>query len=109
LLRDWGRHPLPIPLARLCSKEQPEVTMLTFGMPSHLDFSVTDVEASATWYAAVFKLRRLKRVDLDNRSVIMLIHPGTGLIVGLNRHSTIPVSVFDDRNVGLDHIGFAVG
>lgn len=83
--------------------------MLTFGMPSHLDFSVTDVEASATWYAAAFKLRRLKRVDLDNRSVIMLIHPGTGLIFGLNRHSTIPVSVFDDRNVGLDHIGFAVG
>ena len=82
--------------------------MLTFAMPSHLDFSVTDVEASATWYAEVFGLQRLKRVDLDNRSVVMLVHPDTHLIFGLNQHSVIPVTTFDERSVGLDHIGFGV-
>lgn len=38
----------------------------------------------------------------------MLIHPDTKLIFGLNQHSTIPVTTFNERSVGLDHIGFAV-
>ena len=29
-------------------------------------------------------------------------------MVGLNQHTTVPVARFDDRNVGLDHIGFSV-
>lgn len=82
--------------------------MPQFGTPSHIDLSVSDVEATARWYCDVLGLRRLRRVDLENRIMVVLVHRETGLIVGLNQHATIPLTVFDDRNVGLDHIGFNV-
>lgn len=82
--------------------------MPAFGAPSHIDFSVSDVEASATWYCDVLGLKRRRRVDLDNRIMIVLQHEATGLIIGLNQHTVVPVTRFDDRNVGLDHIGFSV-
>lgn len=79
-----------------------------FGIPSHIDFSVSDAEASARWYVETLGLKRLRRVDLDNRVMIVLRHEATGLIIGLNQHTVIPLERFDDRNVGLDHIGFSV-
>ncbi|MFB9165028.1 VOC family protein [Arthrobacter psychrochitiniphilus] len=82
--------------------------MPTFGMPSHIDFSVSDAEASADWYVRVLGLKRLRRVDLGNRIMIVLVHQATGLIIGLNQHSEVPVGRFDDRSVGLDHVGFSV-
>ena len=82
--------------------------MPVFGTPSHIDLSVSDAEASATWYCEVLGLKRLQRVDLDNRIMIVLSHEATGLIIGLNQHTVVPVARFDDRNVGLDHIGFSV-
>ena len=82
--------------------------MPSFGLPSHIDLSVSDVEASAQWYRDVLGLRRIRRVDLENRIMVVLIHRETGLIIGLNQHTAIPITVFDDRNVGLDHIGFGV-
>ncbi len=82
--------------------------MPVFGTPSHIDLSVSDVEASATWYSEVLGLKRLRRVDLDNRIMIVLLHEATGLVIGLNQHTVVPVARFDDRNVGLDHIGFSV-
>ncbi|TAM71693.1 MAG: VOC family protein [Microbacteriaceae bacterium] len=82
--------------------------MPAFGTPSHIDLSVSDVEASATWYVNVLGLRRVRRVDLDNRIMIVLVHQPTGLVIGLNQHTVVPVPRFDDRNVGLDHIGFSV-
>ena len=82
--------------------------MVAFTGISHLDMSVADVEASAEWYVKVLDLRRLTRVDFDNRSMVVMLHPASGLIIGLNQHSVIPVDTFDDRSVGLDHVGFAV-
>lgn len=82
--------------------------MPSFGTPSHIDLSVLDVEASAQWYCDVLGLWRVRRVDLDNRIMVALVHRDTGLNIGLNQHGSIPLTVFDDRNVGLDHIGFNV-
>ena len=47
-------------------------------------------------------------MDLDHRIMVVLVHRETGLIIGLNQHASIPIMVFDDRKVGLDHIGFGV-
>lgn len=69
---------------------------------------MSDAEASARWYSETLGLKRLRRVDLDNRVMIVLQHEETGLIIGLNQHTVIPLGRFDDRNVGLDHIGFSV-
>lgn len=82
--------------------------MPSFGTPSHIDFSVSDAEASARWYCEVLGLQRLRRADLEHRIMIVLQHAPTGLVIGLNEHKVVPVPRFDDRNMGLDHIGFSV-
>ena len=82
--------------------------MPDFGTPLHIDLSVSDAESSARWYCDVLGLRRVRRADFENRIMIVLVHRATGLVIGLNQHASVPVARFDDRNVGLDHIGFSV-
>lgn len=82
--------------------------MATFKGVSHLDLSVSDIESSSAWYQQVLGLTELHRAELDNRTMVVMLHPDSGLIIGLNQHSTVPVSTFDERNVGLDHVGFEV-
>lgn len=84
------------------------MTTTTFGGISHLDLSVSDVEASAAWYERVLDLRRVRRVDLPQRTMIVLVHETTGLVIGLNQHHAFPGGAFDERRAGLDHVGFAV-
>lgn len=75
---------------------------------SHLDLSVPDVDASASWYERVLGLRRLKRSELPTRTMIVLFHEASGLVIGLLQHKGAPDERFDERRVGLDHVGFAV-
>lgn len=80
----------------------------TFDGISHLDFSVSDGEASAAWYERVLGLRRLRRVDLAERTMFVLLHEAAGLVIGLNQHRAFPGGAFDEHCAGLDHVGFAV-
>lgn len=82
--------------------------MLTFTTLSHVDVSVSDVERSADWYVETLGLTRLRRSDLDNRIMIVLLHEASGLILGLIQHLTPTAETFDERRPGLDHLGFAV-
>jgi len=82
--------------------------MPSFGAASHIDLSVSDVELSADWYCETLGLRRMRRADLDNRIMIVLLHEATGLIIGLNQHREPTADRFDERRPGLDHIGFGV-
>ena len=82
--------------------------MPNFSTVSHIDLSVSNVEKSADWYCEVMGLRRLRRAEFDNRVMIVLRHDATGLIIGLNQHSTATINRFDERNIGLDHVGFGV-
>lgn len=82
--------------------------MPTFSTISHLDLTVSDVERSAAWYAETLGLRRARRADLDNRIMIVLIHPETGLVIGLNQHHEQVGDRFDEHRPGLDHVGFTV-
>ncbi len=79
-----------------------------FGI-GHVDLSVSDVEVSATWYEHVLGLRRLRRTDFPERTMIVLRHDASGLVVGLNQHRGFHGGPFDERRAGLDHVGFAVG
>lgn len=83
--------------------------MTTFTGIAHVDLTVSDAEASADWYCDVLGLRRLKRADLDDRIMIVLRHPTTGLIIGLNQHHEPVGGRFDEHAPGLDHVGFGVG
>ena len=75
---------------------------------SHFDLSVSDVNASAAWYEQVLGLRRLKHTELPTRTMIVLFHKASGLVIGLLQHQGTPDEPFDERRVGLDHVGFAV-
>lgn len=83
--------------------------MPKFDTLSHLDLSVSDVEESAAWYVSTLGLKRLRRSDLDNRIMIVLLHEATGLIIGLLQHHEASGDAFDEHRTGLDHIGFGVG
>ena len=74
----------------------------------HLDLSVSDVERSAAWYAKLLGLRRLRRVAFPDRTMVVLRHDASDLVVGLNQHEGFPGEPFDERRPGLDHVGFAV-
>ncbi|WP_111718955.1 VOC family protein [Homoserinimonas sp. OAct 916] len=82
--------------------------MHTFTAISHIDLSVSDVEKSASWYCEVLGLRRVRRSDMDNRIMIVLVHDPTGLIMGLLQHNEPAADRFDERRPGLDHLGFGV-
>lgn len=80
----------------------------TFTGISHLDLSVSDAEASAAWYERVLGLHRVRRVDFETRTMIVLYARPARLVIGLNEHAGRPEGAFDERRVGLDHVGFAV-
>jgi glyoxylase I family protein len=84
------------------------VTAPRFGNISHLDLSVSDVEASAEWYQRVLGLRRLRRVEFPGRTMIVLRYEVSGLVIGLNGHESFSGGAFDEHRAGLDHVGFAV-
>lgn len=75
---------------------------------SHLDLSVSDVDASATWYERVLGLAKVRRVEFPSRTMVVLLAREAGLVIGLNAHAERPDGQFDERRVGLDHVGFAV-
>ena len=82
--------------------------MPSFSTISHLDLTVSDAERSAAWYVETLGLRRARRADLDNRIMIVLVHPATGLVIGLNQHHEQTADGFDEHRPGLDHVGFTV-
>ncbi len=84
------------------------MAMSGFDGISHLDFTVSDVDASAAWYQRVLGLRQVRRVDFEQRTMIVLLHDQSGLVIGLNQHSASTGERFDERRAGLDHVGFAV-
>lgn len=93
---------------RAGAKTAAEGTMPQFTTVSHIDLSVSDGEKSAAWYVETLGLKRLRRANLDNRIMIVLLHEATGLIVGLNQHTVPTAEKFDEHRPGLDHIGFGV-
>ncbi|MEO7126982.1 MAG: VOC family protein [Nakamurella sp.] len=82
--------------------------MADFTGISHLDLSVIDADRSAEWYCRVLGLKHLTRIDLGNRIMVVMQHPATGLIIGVNQHVATVGDRFDEHVPGLDHVGLAV-
>lgn len=79
----------------------------------HFSPTVSDVEASAIWYAEVFGMERVPTTaphhgDEDGGYAVLLTEPRTGLLIGLHHHRDLVPGAFDERRVGLDHIAFGV-
>ena len=79
----------------------------------HFSPTVSDIEASAAWYARVFGLERLPVVaphhgDESGGYAVLMTDPRTGLLIGLHHHNALLDGSFDERRVGLDHIAWGV-
>jgi len=84
----------------------PEIT----GAVHHVNFSVSDLEASARWYQELFQLTELARLEHPDGewSKIVMRHP-SGLIVGLTHHRRNDGAPFEEWRCGADHVAFEVG
>lgn len=76
---------------------------------SHVGLSVTDLDRSTAWYTDVLGLQVLMPTDVPGLKRVLLVHPGSGLMVGLGQHGEATGAAFDERATGLDHLSLAVG
>jgi glyoxylase I family protein len=76
----------------------------------HLGLTVTDVDASAQWYAAVlgFAVAGDYASADGGRRKVFLRHDGFDVRLGLCQHGAGSTARFDERVPGLDHLAFAV-
>jgi len=77
---------------------------------SHVDLSVTDVDASTTWYRDLLGMVDLfdHRNDERGYEVRYMMEPNSGVVMGFEQHDANPGSPFDERRVGLDHLSWSV-
>lgn len=77
---------------------------------SHVDLSVTDLEASDAWYRELLGAVPLfgGRNEAHGLDVRYIIVPDAGVVIGLEQHDDNDASSFDERRVGLDHLAFNV-
>ncbi len=74
---------------------------------SHIDLTVSDGEASAAWWQDVMGFTLVNRSRGETFEVRSLIHP-TGVAVSVVTHDVPLGGAFDERRVGLDHLGLKV-
>jgi catechol 2,3-dioxygenase-like lactoylglutathione lyase family enzyme len=79
----------------------------------HFSPTVSDVEASATWYEQVFSMFRIPitfphHEREETGYAVLLVDPVSGLAIGLHHNEGNDGAPFDEANTGLDHIGFRV-
>lgn len=83
---------------------------MTLARIHHLGLTVTDVEASADWYATVLGFHRVGDHTSPDRTrrKIFLRHDRFDIRLGLCQHTPALAGMFDETRPGLDHLAFAV-
>jgi glyoxylase I family protein len=75
---------------------------------SHIDLTVSDCERAATWWQAVLGFTFVHQTRNETFELRSMVHP-SGLAVTVMTHDgTATNDAFDERRVGLDHLGFRV-
>ncbi len=73
---------------------------------SHVSLTVTDLDASTAWYAAVLGWTEQARGETDTTTFAYgTLEDGTVLV--LRRHRAGSRDAFDETQAGLDHLSFA--
>jgi glyoxylase I family protein len=74
----------------------------------HAGLTVTDAERSAQWYSDLLGLIVLMSADEDDVRLRVLMHPGSGWIMGVREYPKEPKDRFSELRTGLDHFAFTV-
>jgi catechol 2,3-dioxygenase-like lactoylglutathione lyase family enzyme len=87
----------------------PEVIPALTGF-HHLGLTVGDVAASEAFYGKALGLARafVEPHSAGDGHAVVLVRPGTGLVLGLDYHPDADRAVFDPRRTGLDHLAIRV-
>jgi catechol 2,3-dioxygenase-like lactoylglutathione lyase family enzyme len=75
----------------------------------HVAITVQDFDRSMPWYEAIFGIAYRMDVPHEGGLGKLLTDDSWELALVLHEHDKTPPGPFDERVVGLDHIGFAVG
>ena len=80
----------------------------------HISLTVSDVEASSAWYQRLLGADRvpMKFPHYEREETgfgVLLVEPGSGLIIGLHTNTANVGEQFDEARTGLDHVGLNVG
>jgi glyoxylase I family protein len=82
--------------------------MATIEGVHHVVFTVRDADRSAQWYTDLLGMKVVSRGDDDTVRGRLLVHPDSGLVVGLRQDLGHADGAFDEFRTGLDHISFRV-
>jgi len=82
--------------------------MSKFPAIGHLALTVSDLDASTSWYNRVFDTEPAFEMSFDNFDRRVYALPG-GQVLGITRHKSGNPGRFDPTVVGLDHVGFSCG
>lgn len=82
--------------------------MATFVGVHHIALTVSDVERSTQWYCDLLGTQVVFHHEDDTVRFNVLLHPGSGWLLGLRQYSGRPADQFDEYRVGMDHVAFAV-
>jgi glyoxylase I family protein len=74
---------------------------------SHISFSVSDAEKTATWWREVFGLRELLRIS-DHGWHAILLQLTESIAIEFQQHDANVGEGFDPVRTGFDHMGLAV-
>ncbi len=73
----------------------------------HIALSVRDIDASTDWYTRLFDLTLVAEVE-DPAPMKIFMTPG-GQAIDLRQDPQAVAAPFDQRCIGLDHVGFVCG
>ena len=75
----------------------------------HLALTVSDIQKSGAWYEELFGLTKLMELEEPPGSpVVVYMHPGSQLMIGLHTHSQNDGGQFSEFRAGMDHVSFSV-
>jgi glyoxylase I family protein len=83
--------------------------MATITGVHHAALTVSDADASASWYSDLLGMQVVLSGDDDSVRFRVLAHPASGCVIGVRQYANGASDRFDEFRTGLDHIAFAVG
>jgi glyoxylase I family protein len=82
--------------------------MATITGVHHLALTVSDLERSVAWYRDHLGMDEVFAASDDSVSFKVLLHPGSGWLMGLREYAKGGSDRFDEFRTGLDHFAFQV-
>jgi catechol 2,3-dioxygenase-like lactoylglutathione lyase family enzyme len=76
----------------------------------HIGLTVRDIATSEAFYAEVLGMVRafVEPHSVGDGYAVVMMRPGTDLVIGLDYHPDADGEVFDPRRTGLDHLSIRV-